>query len=149
MSHSIVTDGARKQLIEQLVYFDESKIDFLNHYYPAFGKERDKVDKVLGVYTRTIEQQLSDNAQHYLHHNVWIGSRVDLHYVEDGDKEQYTIVFPHLADPDRNRLSFLSPIGLQLLLARTGERYMLTVPSGEIEVHIDRIAYVGLGEVRP
>jgi transcription elongation factor GreA len=149
MSHSIVADGARKQLIEQLVYFDESKIDFLNHYYPAFGKERDKVDKVLGVYTRTIEQLLADKVQDYLHNYVWIGSRVDLQYIEDGDKEQYTIVFPHHADADRNRLSFLSPIGLQLLLARTGERYMLTIPSGEIEVLIDRISYVGLGDVRP
>jgi len=145
MNRSIALDGARKQLIEQLVYFDENKTDFLNHYYPSFGKERDRVDKVLGVYARTVEQLLADERQADLDSCVLIGSRVDLRYAEDGEREQYAIVFPPLADPDRNRLSFLSPIGLQLLLARPGERYMLVVPSGEIEVEIEHAAYANLG----
>jgi len=148
MNRSIALDGARKQLIEQLVYFDENKTDFLNQYYPSFGKDRERVDKVLGVYARTVEQLLADEQLPLLNGCVLIGSRVTLRYVEDGEQEQYAIVFPPLADPDRNRLSFLSPIGLQLLLARAGERYMLVVPSGEIEVEIEQAAYANLGSLQ-
>jgi regulator of nucleoside diphosphate kinase len=35
--------------------------------------------------------------------------------VEDGEEEEWTLVFPENADVDRNRISVLAPIGIAML----------------------------------
>ncbi|NOU96355.1 transcription elongation factor GreAB [Paenibacillus sp. LMG 31456] len=147
MSHSIVLQGSRTQLINQLVYFDEQKKDFLDHYFPNSAKERGKIELLLSVYSVTLERILGVFTQENLNSTVLIGSRMKIVYLEDGYTESYTIVFPHQADPNSNKISFLSPIGFQLLMAKINETYQLKIPSGEIKVKLEEIIYNNCGDL--
>ncbi|MEI7024746.1 GreA/GreB family elongation factor [Paenibacillus sp. y28] len=148
MNHSFLLQGSRTQLVNQLVYFDEEKMNFLDHYCPGHTRDRLRNEQLLSVYTSTLEQLLADFTAERLNAMVLIGSQVRLHYVEDSFTELFTIVFPHQADPNKNMISFLSPIGHQLLLGRANESYPLLVPSGEITVRIEEIKYMNRGDFK-
>lgn len=149
MSHSLLVQGSRSQLVKQLVYFDEEKINFLNQYFPDFGPKRTAAERTIGQYMTEVERINADLTLDNLNSTALIGSQLEIRYLDDGDDaptETLTIVFPHLADPDRNRVSVLSPLGYQLLLSKTGQTYQLDVPSGQIGVRVENIKFVNNGE---
>jgi transcription elongation factor GreA len=140
-------EAARTQLVRQLVFFDEEKTVFLDRHFPAGTRERAKVDQLLGHYCAALEQLIPRLAVEDLQSTALIGSRVRLQYLDDGSEETYTIVFPALAEPDRLTVSFLSPIGIQLLLAVPGKIYTLDTPACSLDVRIQGIEFAQLGEV--
>lgn len=146
MNHSVILQGSNTQLVNQLLFFDEEKQSFLKRYIPNDSKERNKVDQVLSIYTASLEKVIGESSQESLNSMVLIGSQVTLCYEEDGYQEQYTVVFPHMTDSSKNWISFLSPIGLQLLMTRMDEVYEFIVPSGPIEVKIKSVKYMNYGE---
>lgn len=141
MNRSIAYENSRHQLIRQLVYFDEKRSAFLDQYFPNYSKERTQTEQLLGAYSETLERILHENTPDSLNGTVLIGSRMRLDYLDDGSAEEYTIVFPHQADPYNNWISFLSPIGSQLLMARHNGTYSLDVPSGAMKVQIAELKY--------
>ncbi|OAB46692.1 GreA/GreB family elongation factor [Paenibacillus glacialis] len=147
MNHSALLQGSNTQLVNQLVFFDEEKQSFLKKYIPDDAKERNKVDQVLNMYTASLENIIAESSRESLNSKVLIGSQVTLRYLDDGYEEQYSIVFPHMTDPSKNWISFLSPIGLQLLMTTMGEVCEFIVPSGSIEVTITEIKYMNSGEI--
>ncbi|TBL76034.1 GreA/GreB family elongation factor [Paenibacillus thalictri] len=147
MSHSFLLQGSRAQLIGQLVYFDEEIVPFLDQYFPGQDRQRSRVEKRITEYSALLERILADFHTESLNSAVLIGSQLELVYVEDGSTETYTIVFPHQTDPGNNRISFLSPMGLQLLLAQKNETCQLIVPSGELAVMIKDIKYMNRGSM--
>lgn len=147
MNHSLLYQGSRTQLIQQLLYFDEEKIAFLNQYFPNRTKERSNADTLLSRYTSNLEQLLSDFKEEELNSSVLIGSQLQLRYLDDNSADTYTIVFPNHAEPNDNKISMLSPIGMQLLLAPLGSTRQLAIPSGELSVVIESIKFVNSGEV--
>lgn len=151
MNHSSLYQGSRAQLVQQLLYFDEEKIGFLNQYFPERNKQRSSAEALLVQYCAALEQLLPEADDTKLGENlgsvVLIGSELKLRYMDDGYTDIYTIVFPNQAEPDAHRISMLSPIGMQLLLARLGEECRLAVPSGEMSVSIESIRYVNSGEL--
>lgn len=140
-------NGSRKQLVNQLVYFDEEKFNFLEQYFPEPGKERARMDQLLASYCSELEKIVAQQEENSIHSSVLIGSRVKLSAFDFLEDETYTIVFPELADPENDRISFLSPIGYQLLLAKTNQTLLLDIPSGIMDVHIKEIAYMNLGDI--
>lgn len=147
MNRSLFLEGARIQLLKQLVYFDDEKNSFLNQYFPEYNQKRSRVERALSDYSATLENIFADFNEGTLNSAVLIGSEVVLRYADDDTSESFTIVFPHQADPNRNRVSFLSPVGFQLLMARMNETHRLHVPSGEISVTIEDITFVNGGDV--
>ncbi|AOZ91940.1 GreA/GreB family elongation factor [Paenibacillus crassostreae] len=147
MNHSLITKISNTQLINQLVFFDEEKKFFLMQYIPEDAKEKKRVDEVLIIYTDLVEKIISENNEDSFNSMVLIGSQVTLQYTDDGFEEMYTIVFPHRADPSKNWISFLSPMGLQLLMTRINESYEFKVPSGHIGVRIQGIKYMNCGDI--
>ena len=147
MNHSAILQGSNTQLVNQLVFFDEEKQFFLKKYIPDDSKERNKVDQVIGMYTALLENIIAEGNHESLNSKVLIGSQVTLQYQDDGYEEQYRVVFPQLTDPSKNWISFLSPIGLQLLMTTRDELYEFVVPSGPIEVRIKEIRYMNSGEI--
>lgn len=141
-------EGARKQLIAQLVFFDERKHDLLEAFFPAGGKPLELAEKVLEVYVSVVEELLEQFSEDRLHAQALIGSEVRVRETLRGTETSYRIVFPEYADPLWNRTPFLSPLGLQLLLGRQGETYMLELPEGEREVVITAIRYGNYGGIR-
>lgn len=144
-NHSL--NGAREQLVRQLVYFDEEKSGFMDLYYPQHGTERSKLDSTLTRYTASLEKCLQQLNEADLHSIALIGSRVKIAYEDDGAEEAYTIVHPSKADPDRGKISFLSPVGERLLLGHKDGRYSINSPSGSYEIRIIDVQYVNQGEI--
>jgi transcription elongation factor GreA len=147
MNRSLLMEGSRSQLVNQLVYLDEEKTHFLNHYYPENNQKRTEVERMLSMYSSALERIVSDLDEENLNSMALIGSRLELRYLDDNSIEAFTIVFPHYADPNQNLISFLSPMGFQLLRAKVHETYRLAVPSGQISVRVETIRFMNKGDV--
>ncbi len=147
MNHSLLLQTSRTQLVKQLLYFDEERNGFLNHYYPGKHPQRKQAEELINRYCTVLEQLLSDYSEEKLCSSVLIGSRLDLRYLADGYIDTYTIVFPAYTDPAEGKISWLSPLGMQLLMAQRNLEYELEVPSGKISVMIDNISFENSGEV--
>lgn len=70
---------------------------------------------------------------------VSIGNTVEIEYVEDGEKETYSIVGSTEADPFENKISNESPIAKAIIGKRLGEVAKVASPNGEYEVKITNI----------
>lgn len=147
MSHSLLLQGSRSQLVNQLCFFDEEKEHVLKQYYQEPSQERKHLEQMISDYCAMLEKLLSELIPEHLNSTILIGSQVKLQYVEDKFTESYIIVFPHESDPNENKISWLSPIGLQLLMKKKDEAYQLQVPSGKIAVKIKEIKYMNYGSV--
>ncbi|WP_409346465.1 GreA/GreB family elongation factor [Paenibacillus sp. MBLB4367] len=145
MNHSLT--GAKTQLIKQLVYFDEEVSHFLDLYIPVNGSERTKTEQLLVKYAAALNGLLPSFSEETLHSIALIGSKVQIRYLDDNEVDEYVIVFPSNADPNRNRISFLSPIGSHLLLGAADERHAIETPSGLLQVKIESIRYMNFGEI--
>lgn len=141
--------GTRGHLIRQLVYFDEQYTQFYDSYLFGYPEaERILLERTIRSYTESLTQLLAnDDTQltELLRSTVLIGSRVAVRYEEDGYEEAFTIVFPTESDPDSNRISFLSPIGRQLLGTKPQGKLALSVPDGTMNVSVLRVSYAFLG----
>jgi len=147
MSHSHLL-GTRKHLASQLVFFDEQLPLFLDTYFQAYNKERQQIDRLIRDYMSKLESVLTgddESLELALSSIALMGSSVTVNYVEDGMQEEYTIVYPTEADADRGRLSFLSPIGRQLLLKAIGDEIVVDGPADQYRVRIDHIQYSYIG----
>ncbi|WP_010502506.1 GreA/GreB family elongation factor [Paenibacillus elgii] len=141
--------GARTQLINQLLYFDEQSSAFLDDFCPQQGKERANLEKFIEQYTAVLERLLAQDEVQFmqsLYSKVLIGSSVKVKYEDDGLEETFTIVFPTLTAPDKNYVSFLSPMGRQLLLATSGAVQTIEIPVGSFVVTIEEVKYACSGE---
>jgi len=141
MNTSALLENTRYQLINQLVYFGDELYHFLDQYCPEHNQKRLSVEKTLNVYTRVLEEILRDLTVEKLNSVALIGSKVDLRYLELNDTDSYVLVSPDSADPDQNKISFLSPMGFHLLLARRNETYDIEIPSGIVPVRVEDIRY--------
>ena len=67
---------------------------------------------------------------------VSIGNVVEIEYVEDKEKETYTIVGSTEADPFENKISNESPIAKAIIGKRKGQKARVSSPNGEYEVKV-------------
>ncbi|WP_150271475.1 GreA/GreB family elongation factor [Paenibacillus tepidiphilus] len=141
MNHSLLLQGPKVQLLNQLLFFDEGLSSFLSEYYPEPGPDRVLVERTLKQYTSVVEGILQDFSLNRLNSCALIGSKIEVEYLDDSSVECYTIVFPGASDPGCNEISFLSPIGLQLLMTEPDENVELEVPSGILSVRVRAIRY--------
>ncbi|WP_249899114.1 GreA/GreB family elongation factor [Paenibacillus sp. PK3_47] len=147
MNRSLLYQSSRTQLIQQLIYFDEERNGFLNSYCNGSTRLKNSAEELINRYCAALEELLSDFSEDKLNSRVLIGSRLNLRYLEDGYTDTHTIVFPAYTEPSAGKISLLSPMGMQLLLAECNTEYLLEVPSGKIAVMIDSITYENGGEV--
>lgn len=141
--------GTRRHLAEQLTFFDEQQTVFLDTYFQEYGRERQQIDRMLREYCQRLETMLGgDDASldQSLKRTAVIGSSVTVNYLDEGFEEEYTLVYPTEADPDRNRISFLSPIGKHLLLAEVEQELMISSPTSQFRVRLDQIKFTHMGD---
>ena len=67
---------------------------------------------------------------------VGVGNTVEIEYVDDNEKEKYTIVGIKEADPFENKISNESPIAKAILGAHLGDIRAVSSPNGEYQVKI-------------
>jgi transcription elongation GreA/GreB family factor len=131
------------------VYFDEQYPAFFDTYLSGLpSAERAQTEKLVRRYTDTLVDLLEQDDEllnDRLRAIVLIGSRADVYFEDDDYEESFTVVFPSESDPDRNRISFLSPIGRQLLFAPPTQPLTLDVPSGPLRIVVRNIRYAYIG----
>ena len=70
---------------------------------------------------------------------VSVGSTVVIEFLEDGEKDEYTIVGVKEADPFANKISNASPIAKAILGHKQGETVVVASPNGDYKVKVAEI----------
>jgi transcription elongation factor GreA len=143
MNHSVPQN--KEDFVQQLVYIDEN-IKELTNLYISSTPVQERVKHFFNIYTLEVEELLKENSKRKVisaFPKVYIGTKVTVWYEEDHEAEEYTICLPEQSDPDSGFISFLTPVGKQLLLKNIGETLLLKVPTGEVPVTIKEISYGG------
>jgi transcription elongation factor GreB len=71
---------------------------------------------------------------------VFFGATVEVED-EEGRRRRYQIVGEDESDPERGRVSYVSPLGRALLKRRVGEFVTVRRPAGDVEVEITAVGY--------
>ncbi|MGQ4666868.1 GreA/GreB family elongation factor [Metabacillus halosaccharovorans] len=143
MNHNIPQH--KEHLVQQMVYIDENMKELTN-LYNASTPVQEQLKNFFHLYLLELEEFLSAVQKSSIIPSlpkVYIGTKVTVLFDEENDTEDFVICFPEESDPDSGCISFLSPVGRQLLLKKIGEKVMLKVPTGELPVIIKEITYVG------
>ncbi|WP_256759742.1 GreA/GreB family elongation factor [Cohnella sp. WQ 127256] len=138
MSHSH-NERLHGDLTRQLSYFEKETKELLRKVYPDMSK-RDEMQKLLDSYTDHIRLFQAGSIAGDTDSLVWIGSSVTIQDEIDRLDETYKIVMPHEVNVDLGHISFLSPLGSKLLLARKDNRIEVESPSGSYEVIIMNVS---------
>jgi transcription elongation GreA/GreB family factor len=149
MSHSAVA-GARRYLVNQLIYFDEQSHLFLDTYFPDKTKDRTDMHNRIERYSQVLETLLrAEDSQlaHSLHEIAVLGSSVVVEYEEEGCCETFTLVFPTDVDLEANKISLLSPIGKQLLMRKKGDSFLMDTPSAPHRINIVDLKLTSLNDI--
>ena len=72
---------------------------------------------------------------------ITMNSTVRLRDLDNGDVEEYTLVYPRHADVLENRISVLAPLGMALLGYRTGDTVQWPVPGGTLRMRVEEVTY--------
>lgn len=140
MSHSFGVSGLREELLRQLVVLGEDKRFFLDALFRMHDAKRMQASAFLDTYVQFIKEKLTLKDEQ-LRQYVWIGCTVECDEADSKTSDAFTIAFPHETDPDLNRISFLSPVGNQLLMASVGETRSIATPSGPMRVRITGVSW--------
>lgn len=140
MNRRTPLDNCREMLVSQLLTLGEEKRTFLDAYFDVRNPERIQLDKQLTSYIDRIEQLLA-GPDELLNSVVLIGSQIELEYVDFHTSDTLTVVMPEEANPDEGLISFLSPVGRQLLLGEKGEMRAISTPSGSMRIRIASIGW--------
>ena len=105
-----------------------------NAEYDAARSEQAEVESRIASLNQMIENaEVIEEADT---DEVSIGNTVEIQYVEDGEKETYSIVGSTEANPFENRISNESPIAKAIIGKKVGEVAKVTSPNGEYDVKI-------------
>ncbi len=82
---------------------------------------------------------------------ITMNSTACLEDLDTGEEITCTLVFPHEADIDQNKISVLAPVGIAMLGYRVGEVVEWPVPAGLSRLRIKAILYQpeAFGEAEP
>lgn len=112
-----------------------------------YGKRRlREIDRRVRFLTKRLEAaEVVDPLQQKKTDQVFFGATVT--YLDPkGEERTVTIVGIDEVDPDRGRVSWISPIARALLKAEIGDEVPLRVPSGVETIEVLRIRYAALAD---
>lgn len=105
-----------------------------NAEYDAARTEQAELEAKIASLTQMLENvEVIEEAKT---DKVSIGNIVELEYIEDKEKEVYTIVGSTEADPFNNKISNESPIAQAIINKKKGDIAKVSSPNGEYEVKI-------------
>lgn len=105
-----------------------------NAEYDAARNEQSDVENRILILEKQIEKAVV--IKNVDKSKVNVGNTVEIEYVDDGEKEKYTIVGIKEADPFENKISNESPIAKAILEAKIGEIRDVESPNGKYQVKV-------------
>lgn len=105
-----------------------------NAEYDAARTEQAEVEAKIASLTMMLEN--AEVIEEAGTDEVSIGNVVEIEYVDDAEKETYTIVGSTEADPFENKISNESPIAIAIMGKKIGEIAKVESPNGEYEVKV-------------
>lgn len=143
MNHSLHL--TKDYYVQQLNYIDEN-IKELTNLYLSSTPIQERLKHFFNLYVLEVEDLLKANKRKEIisfFPKVFIGTKVTVLYDEENETEDYVICYPEQSDPDLGYISFLSPVGRQLLFKNLGDKVSIKIPTGELLVTIKEISFVG------
>jgi transcription elongation factor GreA len=143
MNHSLHL--TKNYYVQQLNYIDEN-IKELTNLYLSSTPVQERLKHFFNLYVMEVEELLKTNKRNeFISHfpKVFIGTKVTVLYDDEYETEDYVICYPEQSDPDLGYISFLSPVGRQLLFKNLGDKVSIKIPTGELLVTIKEISFVG------
>ncbi|WP_063252491.1 GreA/GreB family elongation factor [Neobacillus niacini] len=143
MNHSLHL--TKDYYVQQLNYIDDN-IKELTNLYLSSTPIQERLKHFFNLYVLEVEDLLKTNKRNEIisfFPKVFIGTKVTVLYDEEDETEDYVICYPEQSDPDLGYISFLSPVGRQLLFKNLGDKVSIKIPTGELLVTIKEISFVG------
>lgn len=143
MNHSL--HQTKDYYLQQLHYIDKN-IKELTNLYLSSTPIQERLKHFFNLYVLEVEDLLKTNKRNEIisfFPKVFIGTKVTVLYDEEDETEDYVICYPEQTDPDLGYISFLSPVGRQLLFKNLGDKVSIKIPTGELSVTIKEISFVG------
>ncbi|WP_449538568.1 GreA/GreB family elongation factor [Ferdinandcohnia sp. Marseille-Q9671] len=131
--------------VEQRGYLEQNYQE-LNKLYLTSTPQKEIVKDFFRLYIGHLENFVKDiqkNVDQVPIPKVFIGTKVTVIFDGEDDTEDYYICLPKQSDPDAGCISFLSPVGRQLLLREIGDEILLSTPAGGVPVTIQNISFAG------
>lgn len=132
----VMNSGEEKRII-YITEFDYERLSAL--IKQANPKSRDKLH--LQKLTEELERGEIVEPQEIPHDVITMNSKVRLKDIDSGEEMIYTLVFPHNANIEQNKISVLAPIGTALIGYRVGDIIAWEVPSGIKQLRVEEILY--------
>ncbi len=105
-----------------------------NAEYDAARNEQSETENRITTLEKQIEKAII--IKNVKTDKVSVGNTVELEYIEDGDRDTYTIVGIKEADPFSNKISNESPIAKAIMGAKAGDTVTVASPNGEYCVKV-------------
>ncbi len=105
-----------------------------NAEYDAARNEQSETENRITTLEKQIEKAII--IKNVKTDKVSVGNTVELEYIEDGDRDTYTIVGIKEADPFSNKISNESPIAKAIMGAKAGDTVTVASPNGEYRVKV-------------
>lgn len=123
---TLTEDAAPKLAPIQITDTDKRRLEEMVSDMRRRGEVRDDAASLISELERATvvdSESISDNV-------VTMGSVVSIIDHDTSESLEFTLVFPHDADPDEDRISILSPIGSAVLGFQVGDEIEWKVPAG-------------------
>ena len=132
----VMNSGEEKRTI-YITEFDYERLSAL--IKQVNPKSRDKLH--LQKLTEELERGEIVEPQEIPPDVITMNSKVRLKDIDSGEEAIYTLVFPHNANIEQNKISVLAPIGTALIGYRVGDIITWEVPSGVKQLRVEEILY--------
>lgn len=135
-----------ENLIKQLVYLEEEKLNIVDQYFPKISKNRNDFKEFIDDYIKRIDLLLKNSKKSEINNNfipfVTVSSEVEIQDVDYDDTLTFRIIDPAIGSVKDGDASYLSPVGKSLLLKKVGDEATVKAPGGVFRYKIKSIKFL-------
>lgn len=121
--------------MSQAIHLSQNDLEVLNLLLQSLARQHAAADHLRAEIARAIVCDAATLPPG----TIGINSRVQLQDLDGGETEEYVLVLPAAADPERQRLSILAPVGTALLGYHEGDEIEWPTPGGTRRLKVLRV----------
>ncbi|MFA6808151.1 MAG: GreA/GreB family elongation factor [Eubacteriales bacterium] len=146
MSNYLISGDVFKELNNQLEYLKNNKRDIVDAKYRKPCKDREKLIEVIEKYIEMISKVIN-NSNNLTEESkgspfVTVNSEVEVEDMDDNEICKFRIVDPNQNKIGNSQVSFLSPVGMALLMKKIGEEIDVQTPGGICRYRIKSVKII-------